>query len=253
MTSIAILGATGSLGTHVARQVAAAGNSLSLLVRSPAKLTPEIAARAQVVTADLITAPPMTLAQFVEGNDALVCCAGLVTEGDKFVELVDRIVSAVETLPSDARPPCWFVAGAALLDLDANGRRGVDLPKIRDTYWPHRANFERLLRSNLDWRLLCPGPMVDQPAIGIDRLRISTDRIPAKLPAFAKHLPALPLLPLFAARVPEMIVPYADAAAVMLANATPGGPMSRKRVGLALPVGMRGKKDQWTGHPKKTA
>jgi hypothetical protein len=116
----------------------------------------------------------------------------------------------------------------------------------------HRLNFERLLRSDLEWRLLCPGPMVDQPAIGINRLRVSIDLIPAKLPAFAKHLPALLLLPLFAARVPEMIVPYADAACVILANAIRGGPMSRKRVGLALPVGMRGKKDQWAGRPKNS-
>ena len=86
--------------------------------------------------------------------------------------------------------------------------------------------------------------MVEQPAIGVDRLRVSTDSIPTKLPAFAKHLPALLRLPLFAARVPEMIVPYAAAASVILANATRGGPMSRKRVGLALPVDMRGKKDQ---------
>ena len=253
MTSIAIIGATGSLGSHVAQQAAAAGNSLSLLVRSPGKLPPEVAARAQVVTADLITTPPATLAQFAEGHDVLVCCAGLVTEAQKFVALVDRVASAAETLPSQARPVCWFMAGAALLDLDTNGRRGVDLPRVRNTYWPHRANFERLLSSDLDWRLLCPGPMVDQPAIGIDRLRISTDCIPARLPAFAKHLPALLLLPLFAARVPEMIVPYADAASVILANATRGGPMLRKRVGLALPVGMRGKKDQWTGHPKNAA
>jgi len=253
MTSIAIIGATGSLGSHVARQAAAGGNSLSLLVRSSGRLLPEVAARAQVVTADLITTPPTTLAQFAEGHDVLVYCAGLVTEGQTFVALVDRVASAVESLPSQARPLCWFIAGAALLDLDTNGRRGVDLPKVRNTYWPHRVNFERLLSSDIEWQLLCPGPMVDQPAIGIDRLRISTDCIPAKLPAFAKHLPALLLLPLFAARVPEMIVPYADAASVILANATRGGPMLRKRVGRALPDGMRGKKDQWTGHPKNAA
>src|SRR5215831_3418955 len=80
MTSIAILGATGSLGSLVARQAAAAGNSVSLLVRSPGKLPLGVAARAQVVTADLITTPPAALAQFAEGHDVLVCCAGLVTE-----------------------------------------------------------------------------------------------------------------------------------------------------------------------------
>jgi hypothetical protein len=43
-----------------------------------------------------------------------------------------------------------------------------------------------------------------------------------------------------------MIVTYADAAALMLASLTPFGAMSRHRVGLALPVGMRGQKQQWT-------
>jgi uncharacterized protein len=253
MTSIAVLGATGSLGSHVARQATSAGDSLSVLVRSPGKLPPEVATRAQVLTADLITMPTATLAQFAEGHHVLVCCAGVVSEGERFVALIDRIVSAIESLPSQTRPLCWFLAGAALLDLDTNGRRGVDLPKVRNTYWPHRANLERLLRSDLDWRLLCPGPMVDQPAIGIDRLRISIDVIPAKLPAFAKHLPAPLVLPLFAARVAEMIVPYADAASVILANAARGGPMTGKRVGLALPAGMRGKKNQWAAQPKNAA
>jgi hypothetical protein len=46
-----------------------------------------------------------------------------------------------------------------------------------------------------------------------------------------------------------MIVSYADAAALMLANLTPNGEMSRHRVGLALPVGMRGKKKQWAAKP----
>jgi hypothetical protein len=39
-----------------------------------------------------------------------------------------------------------------------------------------------------------------------------------------------------------MIVPYADAAALMLANLDCGNAMSRHRVGLALPAGMRGRK-----------
>jgi nucleoside-diphosphate-sugar epimerase len=52
------------------------------------------------------------------------------------------------------------------------------------------------------------------------------------------------VVPLFASLVPQMIVPYADAAALMLANLDRGNAMSRRRVGLALPVGMRGPKAQ---------
>jgi hypothetical protein len=70
------------------------------------------------------------------------------------------------------------VGGAALLDIGASGRRGVELPKMKSTCWPHAVNFERLRRSRLDWGLLCPEPMVDEPAIGLNRLRISIDTLP---------------------------------------------------------------------------
>jgi hypothetical protein len=49
--------------------------------------------------------------------------------------------------------------------------------------------------------------------------------------------------------VPEMIVPYADAAALMLNYLQPVSAMSRHRIGLALPIGMRGKKARWSARP----
>ena len=50
------------------------------------------------------------------------------------------------------------------------------------------------------------------------------------------------MVPVFASLVPQMIVPYADAAALMLANLDRGNAMSRHRVGIALPEGMQGQK-----------
>ena len=78
---------------------------------------------------------------------------------------------------------------------------------MKATYWPHQANFERLRRSRLDWRLLCPGPMVEEPPIGIERLRISLDTLPVEMAASARDLPDPQLVSLFASVVPEMIVP----------------------------------------------
>jgi hypothetical protein len=156
----------------------------------------------------------------------------------------DERPNRLETLPTSEQPVCWFLAGAALLDVDSSGRRGVDLPEVKSTYWPHLVNFERLSRSRLDWRLLCPGPVVDEPALGLDRLRISVDTLPVEIPAVAGALPDNSLLPVFASLIPQMIVPYADAAALMLANLDRGDAMSRRRVGLALPVGTHGRKQQ---------
>ena len=186
MSRLFILGATGSLGRHVLRQALAAGHAVTVLVRTTVKVPAEIAGRITIHKGDLAVMEPSDLGHLIGGHDGLINCAGNVADGDRFVKLIDRVVASVESLPAADRPVCWFLAGAALLAIDASGRRGVDLPKVRSTYWPHRLNFERLERSSVDWRLLCPGPMVDQPPVGLERLRISLDRLPVEVPALAR-------------------------------------------------------------------
>jgi hypothetical protein len=95
--------------------------------------------------------------------------------------------------------------------------------------------------------------MVEEPAVGLHRLRIALDRLPVRVPAFVRALPRPLLLPFFAYVIPQMIVPYADAAALMLANLDRGDAMARHRVGLALPLGMRGKKSRWAAKPRSAA
>ena len=249
MARIMILGATGSLGKHVTEQALAANHEVSVLVRTPAKLPADLRDRVTVHQADITALPASQLAALARNQEALINAAGHVSDGQRFVALVDHVVTSVETLPASERPVCWFLAGAALLDIGDTGRRGVDLPPIRKTYWPHAENFARLQSSSLDWRLLCPGPMVEEPPVGLARLRVSSDRLPVEIPGAAERLPDPLLVPLFAQRVPEMIVPYADAAALMLNHLQPVSDMSRHRIGLALPIGMRGEKARWSARP----
>lgn len=251
MARLITFGATGSLGSHVLRQALAAGHQISAVVRTPSKLPPEARSHVSVQQGDLSILAPIDVARLVNGHDALINCAGLVTEGQTFVDLFDRLVAGVESLPTAARPVCWFMAGVAVLDIDESGRKGVDLPKVKSTYWPHRINFERLCRSDLDWRLLCPGPMVEQPALGLNRLRIALDRLPVQVPAVGRLLPGPFFLPVFAYMIPQMIVPYADAASLMLAHLSRDDAMAGHRVGLALPAGMRGRKPRWAATPRK--
>ena len=249
MSRLMILGATGSLGRHVLRQALAAGHDVTVFVRTPSKLPPEVRERVSVHTGDLSALVPRDL---ISGQDALINCAGHVADGATFVDLIDRLVTGIDSLSPAEQPVCWFLAGAALLDIDSSGRRGVELPKVKSTYWPHRVNFERLFRSRLDFRLLCPGPMVDEPPLGLNQLRISLDALPVKVPAFAGVVPSPLLVPVFASLIPQMIVPYADAAALMLSNLDRGNAMLRHRVGLALPVGMRRRKRHWSAKVNST-
>lgn len=242
MSKILILGATGSLGRHVVQQALSANHEVSVLVRNLSKLPAEIREKIIAYTADIAEMPVSALQAIFQNKDVVINTAGYVSEGQSFVDLTDHIVTSLETLPEKDRPICWFMAGAALLNMDENGRRGVDFPAVNSTYWPHRANFDRIRKSSLDWRILCPGPMVDRPPLGLTRMRVSLDRLPVDMPSYTGNLPQALALPFFTYRVPEMIVPYADAATLMLENIIPGGRMSRHCVGLALPVGMRGKK-----------
>jgi putative NADH-flavin reductase len=254
LSRLIIFGATGSLGSHVLRLALAARHQVTVFVRTPSRLPLDAQTQVLVHQGDLSTLAPVDIAQLISGHDALINCAGLVTEGQTFVDLIDRLVTAVESLPTAAQPVCWFLAGAALLDIGPSGRKGVELPRVKSTYWPHRVNFERISRSGLeDWRLLCPGPMVEEPALGLNRLRIALDTLPVQVPGFARALPGPLLLPIFVSLIPQMIVPYADAATLILANLNRGDAMTRHRVGLALPLGMRGKKSQWAARPRNAS
>ena len=130
MSRLLILGATGSLGRHVLRQAVAAGHDVAVFVRTPSKLPPEVRERVSLHTGDLSAVVPPDL---FSGQDALINCAGHVAEGERFVGLIDRIVSCVDLLPAAEQPVCWLLAGAALLDIDSSGRRGVDLPEVKST------------------------------------------------------------------------------------------------------------------------
>ena len=243
MSRLLILGATGSLGRHVLRQAVAASLEVTAFVRTPAKLSPDVRERVSLHPGDLSALVPLDV---IRGQDTLIDCAGHVADGETFVGLVDRLVTAWTRFRRHGAAGLLVAGGRGAPRIDSSGCRGVELPRVKSTYWPHRVNFERLTRSRLDWRLLCPGPMVDGPAIGLDRLRISVDALPVSVPAFARAVPGPLLLPVFASVIPQMIVPYTDAAALMLANLARGNAMSRHRVGLALPEGMRGRKSEWT-------
>ena len=172
MSRLLILGATGRLGRHVLSQAVAGGHEVTVLVRTPSKLPAELRERVSMHTGDLSALVPLEL---VRGQDALINCAGHVADGETFVGLIDRLVIGVSILARDGAAGLLVPGRRGAARHRRVGRRGVDLPTLKSSFWPHRANFERLMRSNLDWRLLCPGPMVDAPAIGLDRLRISLD------------------------------------------------------------------------------
>jgi len=66
-------------------------------------------------------------------------------------------------------------------------------------------------------------------------------------------LPGPVLLPFFAMKIPQMIIPCADAAAVILEHVHHKDMLSRRRVGIALPAAMKGQKEQWVAKARADA
>ncbi|HYP70297.1 MAG TPA: NAD(P)H-binding protein, partial [Variovorax sp.] len=218
MSKVIVLGASGTLGLHVVAQALSAGHDVTAVARTPSKLPRTVAERVRVVQADIVKLTQEDLADVINGHNALINTAGHVTEGEGFVQVVAQAIAAVSLLEGAQRPRCWFLGGAAALDIQDTEVRAAQLPFVKKTYWPHLANWAALKASELEWNLLCPGPLVEQEPLGLVRMRIGYERMPVAFPGYARYLPRTLLVPLFAVRVPQLIISYADAASIMLAD-----------------------------------
>jgi len=134
LSKILILGAMGSLGRHVIQQAISADHEVSIMVRRLLNVPAEVRKKVIVYEADIAEMSTLALATIFRNQDAVINTAGNVTDGQSFVNLTDHIVTSLELIPETTRPVCWFMAGAAVLDMDAEGRKAVDLPIIKSTY-----------------------------------------------------------------------------------------------------------------------
>ena len=79
MAKIMILGATGSLGKHLAEQAVAANHEVSVIVRTPAKLSANLRDRVRVHQDDVTALPASQLAALTRNQDGLINAAGHVS------------------------------------------------------------------------------------------------------------------------------------------------------------------------------
>ena len=239
-----ILGAGGNSGLRLVRMGLAAGHDVTAFVRNERKFTEQLAIAnpkgLTVRTGDVTDETALTAA--MAGQDAVINAAGTATEPKGYVPLVAGIIRAADkALGPGGR--FWLFGGAAALDIPGTAKMTVDLPLIPKMFKAHKTNFERVSQTKLDWSMLCPGPMTEAPdGKPHQGLRVSADIWPFPRPAITKLLPAIATAIAFARKMPEMTITYEDAADVMLTNLAPNGPYSRRRVGIALPCGMKGHK-----------
>jgi uncharacterized protein YbjT (DUF2867 family) len=169
---IVIAGGHGQIALLLSRRLSERGDSAVGLIRNPAHAAEVVAAGAEPVTADLEATDAAALAGHLAGADAVVFAAGAgPNSGAARKDTVDR--------------------GAAALLADAAERAGVrrylqvsamgvdDAPAGDDVfavYLRAKAAAEQDLRGrDLDWTILRPGGLTDDPATGTVRLAPHVD------------------------------------------------------------------------------
>ncbi len=130
---ILVLGATGTTGGEVARQLVAAGRRPRLLVRDVEKARAAYADRAELVQGDLDR--PESLDAAMRGVEKLY----LVSAGTKLVELESNAIDAAK------RAGVGHVVKLSVL--------GADAPTIEFGRW-HAAAERKLVESGLAWTML---------------------------------------------------------------------------------------------------
>jgi len=230
-----ILGAAGESGRRLVQEAVSRGHDVTAFVRRRDRLLSVLTASAgegvHILEGDALDRSALCAA--MSGAEAVLNAAGNARRTPAYADLVISVISAAEEALGEGGR-IWVFGGAAALNVPGSSLTGNDLPGSPPAFRAHREVHHRLLRSCLDWSMLCPGPMIPQTeGMRPRRLVLSTEEWPLPLLLPARSAPRALLSAAFLARVPAMTVTYEEAARVILDELGRNGPFRCKRVGLA--------------------
>ncbi|RTE10761.1 NAD(P)-dependent oxidoreductase [Paenibacillus whitsoniae] len=232
---IIVFGATGNTGKRALKQGVIRGHEMTAFVRNAEKFYEQqderSAGQVKVVVDDILN--PISVGEALSHQDAAIIAAGHAGQGEEFVRLVDNIISQCEIHPSFSGR-VWVMGGAGLLHIPNTDLIGNNLPGFPPAFQNHNRNFERLLQSELDWSVMCPGTMIDSAESAASvHPHVTTETLPLKVPKTIQDLSEADLAGYLFSRLQELDVAYDDVVACMLDHLELGGPFKKKRVGIA--------------------
>ncbi|HKD89880.1 MAG TPA: NAD(P)H-binding protein [Streptosporangiaceae bacterium] len=177
---LTIFGATGGTGICLVEQALAAGHDVTAVVRDPARLTvstpsPALAARLQVVTADVMD--PAAIVPAVAGADAVLTAIGPRGAGVTTVSQ-DSVRSIIAAMQKAGALRLLTVSGSIVADEGESPYLRLIKPLVRRTFLRHvcadmRAAEAEIEASEMDWTIMRPPRLTAGPVTG--RYRTSID------------------------------------------------------------------------------
>jgi len=159
---VLVLGATGGTGRSLVEQAVEAGFSVTVLLRSPAKLPP---GSVRVVTGDLIS-DSAGLHAAVSGQDAVISTLG-VGQSFKSGHLISQ--SAPVIVAAMREHGVRRLVFTSAFGVGATRRDTPLLPRVfiatllRDVYKDKQAGEQAILTSDLDWTIVYPVGLTNGP------------------------------------------------------------------------------------------
>ena len=232
---VCILGASGNTGRRLLTRALDDGHQVTAVVRNAKRLGDH--RNNNLTVKEINFDADEQLREVMAGQDVVINTAGNLGDTDNFTALVERIVRAAEAVLG-ASGRLWLLAGAALLDVPDTSIMTMDLPGIPKIFRGHFANYKMVQGTQLDWSILCPGPMIDSPSgTATEGLLVSAEQWPLARPFYTRLLPRIGMSIAFKFALPRLTIYYEDAAKVVLDNLAGNGRFSHRRVGIALPEG----------------
>lgn len=187
-------GATGGVGSRLLSQLTAQGDDPVALHRTPGQERRLAAAGATPVLSDLTTIDTTVLAGQMHGCDAVVFTAGAPDQGQAAADAVDGRGLATAVDAALAAHVRRFVHLSAFPDAWRGRQMGADFEHYTKV---KRRQDVYLAATALDWVILRPGTLTDNPGAGTVRLgpALDHDDVPrddaAAVLARAAHQPRL--------------------------------------------------------------
>ena len=171
---VVIAGGHGQIAQHLERRLSARGDDPVGLIRKPEQRSALEANGATAVVIDLEQATPAEVAEVLTGADAVVFAAGAGPgSGAARKDTVDRAAAVLLADAAEEAGVARYVMISAM-GASVGGQGGDD---VFSAYLDaKKAADDDLMARDLDWTVIRPGALTDDPATGQVRLEASTGR-----------------------------------------------------------------------------
>jgi hypothetical protein len=174
--NIALIGASGFIGSALLKEALARGHEVKALVQTPSRLG--AAPRLTAVKADVTDEG--ALAGQLKGADAVISAFSGHAQADTLAYYLRGIAAIIQATREAGVPRLLVVGGAGSLEV-APGVQLLDTPQFPDAYKPTAEGARRalaLLKAEpaLDWTMLSPSALI-APGERTGRFRLGGDQL----------------------------------------------------------------------------